>query len=240
MLCRDVSSTNHLCFTGTLNATQTSCNRPVRDRSHEYITINNTFVIISAIFVIQRFGYKLYARLDLGLDDWFTLGVLVFGIPSTIINARYLPANGMGQDIWTLTPEQITSFGRFFYVQEIIYFSAVWLAKLALLFFYLRIFPSNQVRRVIWGTVVFNLLFGCAFSLVAIFQCRPVQYFWVMWDKEHQGTCININAMSWSNAIISIALDLWMLCIPLWQLRSLKLGWKKKLGVGLMFSVGLL
>lgn len=39
---------------------------------------------------------------------------------------------------------------------------------------------------------------------------------------------------------MSIALDLWILAIPLWQLRSLKMHWKKKVGVALMFCVGTL
>ena len=129
----------------------------------------------------------------------------------------------------------------FFYIQEIIYFVEVSLAKLTLLCFYIRIFPSTRVRHLLLGTVVFNCLFGVAFGLVAVFQCTPISYFWVMWDKEHTGgKCIDINAMSWANAAISILLDVWMLAIPLSQLRNLQLGWKKKVGVALMFSVGLL
>lgn len=190
--------------------------------------------------MIQRFAYKFYASLELGLEDWLTLATLLFGIPGSIINAKFLPANGIGRDVWTLTSEQITNFGRFFFVNEVIYFTAVALAKLALLFFYRRIFMGTGVRRLLELTIAFNLLYGIAFSTVSIFQCTPMNYFWLKWDGLHKGHCININAFSWSNAIISIALDLWMLAIPLWQLRTLTLTWKKKLGVGLMFAAGTL
>jgi hypothetical protein len=44
----------------------------------------------------------------------------------------------------------------------------------------------------------------------------------------------------WANAASSIVLDLWMLVLPLSQLRVLQLHWKKKVGVALMFSVGVL
>jgi hypothetical protein len=57
---------------------------------------------------------------------------------------------------------------------------------------------------------------------------------------RHEGSCLNINAIAWANAIISILLDVWMLAIPLWQLKGLQLDWKKKLGVGMMFSVAAL
>lgn len=39
-------------------------------------------------------------------------------------------------------------------------------------------------------------------------------------------------------AAVSVALDVWMLAIPLSQLPGLKLHWKKKVSVGLMFFVG--
>ncbi|KHN94093.1 uncharacterized protein MAM_08023 [Metarhizium album ARSEF 1941] len=222
----------------TLNTTQTACSRPIRDKAETYQVVSNTLVIIAALFILQRFAFKLYARLELGLDDWFTLLTLVTGIPSTVINAHFLTVNGIGRDIWTLTPEQITNFSLYFYIDEIVYLAEVSLAKLALLFFYMRIFPSRDVRRLLWGTIVFDIVFGLAFVLVAIFQCKPISHFWVMWDGQHQGRCLNINAITWSNAIISISLDLWMLGIPLWQLRTVRLGWKKKAGVAAMFSVG--
>lgn len=212
----------------------------MRDKAATYQIVSNTLVIIAALFIVQRFAYKFYARLELGLDDWCTLLTLVAGIPSTVINAHFLTVNGIGRDIWTLTPEQITKFSLYFYMDEIIYLAEVSLAKLALLFFYMRIFPSRNVQRLLWGTIAFDIAFGLAFVLVAIFQCKPVNYFWVMWDGEHKGQCLNINAITWSNAIISISMDVWMLAIPLWQLRTLRLGWKKKAGVAAMFSVGAL
>lgn len=51
---------------------------------------------------------------------------------------------------------------------------------------------------------------------------------------------LNINAIGWANASISIALDVWMLGIPLLQIRRLKLHWKKKISVAMMFFVGTL
>ncbi|KAL3961040.1 hypothetical protein ACCO45_006157 [Purpureocillium lilacinum] len=207
----------------TKNLTATGCNEPVRDKTSEYVAISNAFGTISAAFVIQRFGYKLWAKLDFGLDDWFTLITIVTGVPSTVINAHGVAPNGIGRDAWTLTLQNITNFGRFFYIMEIIYFAEVSLLKLAMLFFYIRIFPGVGVRRLLWGTIAFVSVFGIIF---------------VFWDGIHQGHCLDINAIAWSNAAISIALDIWMLAIPLWQLRNLNLDWRKKVGVALMFGVG--
>lgn len=223
-----------------MNLTASGCDQPIRNRGSQYVLVSNVFGIISAVFVLQRFAYKLWASIPLGMDDWFTLITLLIGIPVTVINAHGVTDNGLGQDIWTLTYDNITNFSKYFYILEIFYFAEVSILKLALLFFYIKIFPSEGVKNVLWCTVVFNVMFGVSFTLVAIFQCRPISYYWAMWDREHEGTCLNINIIAWSNAAISIALDIWMLAIPLSQLRHLNLDWRKKIGVGLMFSVGTL
>ncbi|EYB21256.1 hypothetical protein FG05_30714, partial [Fusarium graminearum] len=46
--------------------------------------------------------------------------------------------------------------------------------------------------------------------------------------------CMVINSGS-----INIALDVWILSIPLSQLKKMNLDWRKKIGVGIMFSVGI-
>ncbi|KAM0415955.1 hypothetical protein ACHAPT_013109 [Fusarium lateritium] len=216
----------------------TNCGAPIRDRSNEYVILSNTFAVVSALFFVQRFISKLYWRLPLGLDDWLILITLLSGIPSSVITVHGTVANGLGRDVWTLTPSEITRFGLFFHIMAVLYFALVTLLKLALLFFYLRIFPSTGVRRILWATVIFNSLFGLAFVFAAVFQCQPISYFWEKWDGEHEGHCADLNAITWSNAAISISLDFWMLAVPLSQLKALNLDWKKKIGVGMMFCVG--
>jgi hypothetical protein len=127
---------------------------------------------------------------------------------------------------------------KFFYVMASLYFTQLTLLKLTLIFFYIRVFPSKPVQRLLWGTVIFVTLWGLTFVCLAIFQCQPISYFWTHWDGLHEGHCLDINAITASNAGISIALDLWILGIPLWQLWGLKMHWKKKVGVAVMFCVG--
>lgn len=212
----------------------------MRDRSSKYTIVSNTLGIISALFVIQRFAYKLWAGLDFGWDDWFCLITILSGIPATVFNAHWLPQNGMGRDVWTLTSSQITKFGLGFYVIEVLYFQQVATLKLSLLFFYIRIFPSRPVRRLLWGTVAFVSIWGSVYVFLGIFQCTPISYFWTKWDGTHHGHCMDINALGWSNAGMSIATDIWMLAIPMWQLKTLQLDWRRKVGVGMMFGVGTL
>lgn len=196
---------------------------------------------ITCIIVIIRIVYQQMASsAELGLDDWFIVITLCVGIPATVINSIGLVPNGLGQDVWAVPFDNLTAFIRWFYVMEILYFAQVALLKTSILFFYLRIFGHSGLRMFILGTLAFNALYGVAFTLVAAFQCQPVSFYWTNWDGEHTGRCLNVNAIAWANAGISIAVDFWMLALPLSQIKSLNLHWKKKVGVALMFSVGAL
>lgn len=187
-----------------------------------------------------RLFSKFISGLNFWLDDWFIVITLVVGIPSSVMTVHGLTANGLGRDIWTVSFQQITDFLHIFYAMEILYFAEVALLKLSLLFFYLRIFPGTKIRRLLWATIAFDIMFGIAFVFTGIFQCQPINYYWQQWDGEHQGKCFNLNALGWANAAISITLDLWMIGLPMSQLAHIKLHWKKKIGVALMFIVGTL
>lgn len=176
----------------------------------------------------------------IGLDDYFIGITLMSGIPNSVLAVVGLVYHGIGKDVWTIPFDEIYTFAYYLYVMEIVYFALVALLKLSLLFFYLRIFPGTRLRQLIWGTIILNSVYGVVFVFVGIFQCRPIAHYWKHWDGEDRGTCINVNALAWSNAAISIALDVWMLALPMSQIVKLNLHWKKKVGVGLMFGVGTL
>lgn len=212
----------------------------MRSKTQQYKSISTALAVVTTAFVVQRFGYKIYVQAGLHLDDLFILLTVFIGIPCTVINTHKLTENGIGRDVWTITPDQRTKFTIYIFIAETLYFAAVSLFKLAMLSFYLRVFSGNWTRRLIWITIMINSLMGVVYVLLSVFQCQPISYFWNRWDGEHVGKCMDRDAIIQSNAAISIALDFWMLALPLWKLRGLNLDWKNKLGVGLMFFVGTL
>ncbi|KAG5744070.1 hypothetical protein H9Q70_013227 [Fusarium xylarioides] len=222
----------------TLNMTYTYCEVPVRNKTPIFINVTIVLGVISGVATALRLWSKFfYTKTELGLDDLFIVLTLFIGMPSTAMNIHGTAGHGEGRDIWTLEFDDITKFGFYFWLLEVFYFAQVSLLKTSLLFFYLRIFPGNA-QKLLWGTIIFNSVFGVLFMFLAAFQCTPVSYFWLNWDGEHKGTCMNSTAIGWANASISVAVDVWMLAVPLWYLRKLKLHWKKKIGVAAMFIVG--
>lgn len=226
--------------TATKNATEQACQVPIRDRNAYLNTVTTAIGAVTGVFVIFRLAFKLWARLGWSLDDWFILATGVCAAAGAAISVQGTGANGLGRDVWTLPFETVYSFGYWFYMIAFTYFLELTLLKMSILFFYMRIFPEPRIRKVLWATQALNVMFGIAYVFGSIFQCTPISYNWTRWDGESEGSCIDITALAWSNAIVSIVFDIWMLAIPLSQLRKLKLHWKRKVGVGVMFVVGTL
>ncbi|KKA29952.1 hypothetical protein TD95_005299 [Thielaviopsis punctulata] len=220
------------------NISATVCHEPIRNRGQSYSDMTISMLIITALFIAARFAYRIYAHDTITIDDWLSLVAFFASIPGSIINIVLLKPNGMGQDVWRLTIDQISKFFHYFFVIELLYFAHLGLLKTILLFFYLRIFPTPKVRKLLIGTIVFNIIFTITFICLGVFQCSPVNYFWMQWYGKIEGSCPRINSTAWSHASIGVTLDLWMLALPLSQLRHLKMHWKKKLGVASMFVVG--
>ncbi|KAG9498237.1 hypothetical protein J7337_011133 [Fusarium musae] len=126
----------------------------------------------------------------------------------------------------------------YIYIGQVLYASDVFLTKICVALFYLRIFPVASVRRLIWGTIAFSVLGMIIFDILAIAQCRPINFYWTGWDKLHEGHCLGVQPLAWAIAAVGIILDVWMLAIPIWQLVQLQMKWQRKLAVAIMFTVG--
>ncbi|KAJ1323842.1 CFEM domain-containing protein [Microdochium nivale] len=221
------------------NSSSTACGFPVQNIATMYTVTSTVLTVFAIVLVTIRAIYRQFVTdLGLGPDDWTIIAVALGCIPCTVLNYR-LAEYGIGRDIWTLTPHQITNFGITFYFITIVYLTKFAILKLSIMFFYLRIFPDIHFRRLAWLTIGFIVMYGLAFDLAAALQCLPISYNWTKWnDTQQSGRCSSAPAIAWSHAAVNIALDLWMLALPLWQVRTLNIHWKKKIGIGAMFVVG--
>lgn len=227
----------------TKNMTQTACDAPVRDKSHQYYTMSIVLGVLAIALVLVRVAFKQFwsSRRSLGPDDKIILLTIVLRISGTVLNVKGLADHGLGRDVWTMSVGELTTFVMWLYIMEVLYLAELSMLKLSLSAFYLCVFPGAGVRRLLWGICILNVLFGVVFVTTAIFQCTPIHYWWTQYgETPGAGHCININAMGWSNATISVLIDILMIAIPLSQITKLQLHWKKKVGVIIMFLTGTL
>ncbi|GJN67673.1 hypothetical protein PLIIFM63780_005116 [Purpureocillium lilacinum] len=215
-----------------------------RTRVGTFNYINTGLGIFTGIIAVARLIFKRFisSARKFTPDDWVILATLALGLASVLLLSLGLTANGLGRDIWTLAPEGMVTFGFYFYLCEIVYIALMAMVKLALSLFYLAIFPGAGVRRILWATAVFQVVFGLAFVIKDAVQCIQPDFYWKRFslDADPRGHCINVHASGWVNAVLGVAIDVWLLAIPLFQLRKLQLEWKKKAVAGVMFLTGAL
>ncbi|KAH7228620.1 hypothetical protein B0J15DRAFT_599833 [Fusarium solani] len=248
-LCADEAFKEHVhacveqsCFPvdafATMNATSTACNAPIRDRRRGFDILTITLIVVTSIVVGLRFFERLRNGSRFNADDYAIIFCLAVDIANSVVCIHGLSPNGLGKDAWVVGPGKITGFLRSLYVGQALYAAEVFAVKPCVLLFYLRIFPGVLIRRLIWGTLVFSVVGGVVFVVLALAQCQPVSYYWQGWDGRREGHCLGINKLAWAIAAVSIALDFWMLGLPLSQLIRLQMHWKRKVAVASMFCVG--
>lgn len=181
-------------------------------------------------------------RTRFNLEELALIAASGVGIVTLALQIFGVNGHGMGTDVWGLDRSTLYTFRRYFYMIQIGYIVLMLFLKLTVTFFYFNIFFGQRIRTLLWATVVFHVAALTACALAILIQCLPIEYQWDKFyhihDDSMTGQCININTACWVNSSISVASDLWLLAVPLSQLRKLKLHWKKKLGASLMFIAG--
>ncbi|KAB5536261.1 hypothetical protein GE09DRAFT_1141950 [Coniochaeta sp. 2T2.1] len=224
------------------NVTTTDCG--IEDREQRpYVKVTSiTLGMVALACIVLRLLERSDRRHTLRerFDDWVMMlnGILVLAF--TVIGVE-LPQRGMGRDSYTLPFQVLELLMKLLVIHEVLYVAIVMLSKLSILFVYLRIFPLRimpKLRMAIPITMGVVAAAGIGQSVAMIFQCVPVDYIWDRLRDTRGGHCLNINAWGWANASINVALDTWLICLPLPELFKLRLYWKKKLRVILMFIVG--
>ncbi|CEI66289.1 unnamed protein product [Fusarium venenatum] len=113
-------------------------------------------------------------------------------------------------------------------------------AKTSILFFYLRIFPDEKFRIIVWMTIAFNAV---SIIVTLVLNLTLGQAVRIIWDG---GTDYNSSLKTYNvvfkvglaNNAVSFALDIWMLILPMTQLYNLGLRQRQKIKVMSMFGMG--
>lgn len=126
---------------------------------------------------------------------------------------------------------------------EILYVVALALTKASIVSMYLRIFRAfPPFQAACYLALAFILLPSVAVTLVTIFSCRPVAYFW---DRDvrfalgaRSPTCVDVGALAYANSGFAVAQDVVLIALPVGMLWRLNMSRRRKTFVAVMFVVG--
>ncbi|KAL4869863.1 hypothetical protein BDV12DRAFT_70191 [Aspergillus spectabilis] len=216
----------------------TTCDYPVTVENDVFPAVLIVGIILSTLAVTLRIAGRLIGS-KLGLDDAVALLSLAVVVAITTIGFIYSHL-GLGKDIWFVPFNDITHILHLYFVEEALYITSIALSKISMLLLYLRLFPDETFRLASKFALAITTAWGLAILFTNIFSCQPLDYFWHMWDGEHEGKCIDHPKLLWSHAIINIALDLVIIGLPMPTLLKLNLSWGRKAVICVMFAGGVI
>lgn len=119
------------------------------------------------------------------------------------------------------------------------------LAKISMCLFLLRIFQAPVFRAITYIMIAINTGVAFAWILADSFHCLPVRLAWISWDaaaaaRAGPGQCIDFIASTLVNGFVNIGVDVIMVSMPVYEVMKLRLTWRKRIGVVVMFAVGLM
>jgi hypothetical protein len=115
--------------------------------------------------------------------------------------------------------------------------------KVTILCDWLRLFVANFQRNIIyWLTHIMiwlNIIFYVIGSFLEIFRCTPRQK---IWEPLYQGgSCpIDIEAANLPSGIMNLISDIIILALPQWVIWHLHMPRGRKVGLSLLFAIGIL
>ncbi|CEL10261.1 hypothetical protein ASPCAL13383 [Aspergillus calidoustus] len=221
-----------------MNITTGVCDIPPRSRKTTQIGVGAAFIAITTIVMGMRFLGRPPFSDSFGIDD--AIGVLTYvtAMVDTILMVQ-AAREGWGTDMWSLSREQIIHLMKLFYIGIIFFYFSVAVSKLAILYFYLRIFTTPSFKRVTYAVIALCATWGLAVVFQSAFNCTPAWFYWTRFDGVSKGTCLSYTAFKIMPPI-NVALDVVVMLLPLPSLLKLNLPVAKKVRVISMFSVGIL
>ncbi|KAF5630137.1 hypothetical protein F52700_7495 [Fusarium sp. NRRL 52700] len=211
-----------------------------KDNRQEYRAVIIVFATLSFLFVAFRAASKIIAKNTWGVDDTWAVVTLFILIPFTVFTLLAIK-HGLGLATPLYTLDDLSHALKEIFVLHLLYVCGLAAAKTSILFFYLRVFPGTTFRILVWITHVFNALSTIALLILALTLGRSVTYF--LGDTEDSVSSLNKYSNSikilLTHCVVNLALDIWMLILPMTQLYNIGLKLNKKINVMAMFGLGI-
>lgn len=181
-----------------------------------------TLIVLPTLFVIARLVSRKVARAGYWWDDLFVVFACALCYIQCICVLISERRNDFGKHIYVLKDpaDNTVEFLKILYIYLIGYFSATSFVKFAILAFYRRIFPVQQLKLLLVAATGIVICYFLGSLLTAIFQCQPIHHFW---DRAGSGKCANGDLVQIVPGAINCVIDFIIIMLPiplLWRLRT--------------------
>lgn len=208
------------------------------------IAVTSICLILATTFVLLRVYSKAFIDRRVNIEDGFVLiafGTYV-GCVWAVLESVHL--NGFFVHQWDMTLQTLLEVLYPFFFISFFYAFTMLFAKTAIVIEWIRIFVPHRTRSPFFWMCALILCCNVIFYVAAIFvlalTCRPIQK---TWNPMEYGTCFTKHqqrVFDYSSACINFVLDILLLITPQATIWKLNLATKQKIGVSIIFSLGVL
>ncbi|PWY86680.1 hypothetical protein BO70DRAFT_333076 [Aspergillus heteromorphus CBS 117.55] len=210
-----------------------------QSRIPEIIACNCALIVIATAGLLVRIFVRIRYLTGLNFDDVLCITSYIFTFV-LCFTAMWMTRYGFGKHIGTVSSMSARSmFLKLDFVTMLAYVLALGAIKISFCLLYLYIFPGKKFRIACWCLMAISIGETIAETLVVIFQCWPVHK---AWDATGlvEGHCVDMETFYYINFGIKLATDLALFTLPIPKLIQLKMTVGKRVGLVMMFSLGLL
>ncbi|KAI9159185.1 hypothetical protein HJFPF1_07193 [Paramyrothecium foliicola] len=198
-------------------------------------------LVISAVCILLRFYSRVVVVRRVRIEDAVGFATAGFFCGVLWVGFRFSQVPGFFVHQWDIHLLDMSKVLYITYIMSNLYCWTLLFAKSAILLEWVHIFvPPGTRNTFYWACVGFgiaNFIFYISFIIAVQFSCLPRQK---IWDRWLPGVCLDRKKIDAPCAIFNLIFDLIILAFPQKVIWKLKLSTKKKIGVSVIFSFGLL
>jgi len=187
-----------------------------KHQQHAMIILSTIFTAFGLLAVVLRVISRYMVVGKMGADDWYMVAGL-FTMGGYLFEILYGVRFGIAQRGSTLDPSEMVTLLKVIYSIQLTYNTVIYFVKSSILFFYLRLAPSGNLRLLSWASIIFLAMFWVASEIGTILQCLPISSNWEIFntDIQAQKKCMNTLVYFYFLAGLNILIDIWILALPI-------------------------
>ncbi|KAH8430462.1 uncharacterized protein LDX57_008121 [Aspergillus melleus] len=211
---------------------------------------NSAFIVnvvgTSLAFVVTCL--RLYTRLRItcspGFDDILIVIALIFAIGMCAVISMATEQWGWDRHMWDVPLEWIPTNSKLNLSFQLLFSLASSITKLSVLWFCKRLLGRGSKGLYRWYNVVlivamvFVTICCTLFTVLSIFQCKPIHAYWDFMPK-YPHHCMNDGYMVFSASVVNIFTDFLATVLPMPLIWNLKLPARQRIAVISIFGLGI-
>ncbi|EJT75032.1 hypothetical protein GGTG_08870 [Gaeumannomyces tritici R3-111a-1] len=186
--------------------------------------------------VTLRILSRLYSSGRLWWDDYMSIAATASLVAMLALQFKSADL-GFGTHVWNVDTFTAADLLKYYWAGQQLYIVVQVFAKISILILYMRLFQAAWFQWAVKGGIVFMALHGAVFLLLCIFQCLPVS---AAWEPSATAKCLDFRVIAYAGGAFSIFEDFVLVLLPIPELMTMTLNWRKAIGLSFMFGFGLL